>query len=104
MIDSIKVFGERHSGTNAIGYFAGQNFNLETKRHDFLGWKHRLAPEREEWSKFDVESCLFIFCLRNPYSWLQAMHKEPYYEHYPCLLHPSLSPRDRPRSRMPSSA
>ena len=83
MIDSIKVFGERHSGTNAIGYFAGQNFNLQTKRHDFLGWKHRLAPEREEWSKFDVESCLFIFCLRNPYSWLQAMHKEPYYEHYP---------------------
>ena len=83
MIDSIKVFGERHSGTNAIGYFAGQNFNLQTKRHDFLGWKHRLAPEQEEWSKFDVESCLFIFCLRNPYSWLQAMHKEPYYEHYP---------------------
>ena len=83
MIDSIKVFGERHSGTNAIGYFAGQNFNLQTKRHDFLGWKHRLAPEREEWSKFDVESCLFIFCLRNPYSWLQAMHEEPYYEHYP---------------------
>ena len=83
MIDSIKVFGERHSGTNAIGYFAGQNFNLQTKRHDFLGWKHRLAPERTEWSKFDVESCLFIFCLRNPYSWLQAMHKEPYYDHYP---------------------
>jgi hypothetical protein len=83
VINSIKVFGERHCGTNAIGYFAGQNFNLQTKRHDLLGWKHRLAPERAEWSKFDVESCLFIFCLRNPYSWLQAMHKEPYYEHYP---------------------
>ena len=83
MIDSIKVFGERHSGTNAIGYFAGKNFNLQFKRYDFLGWKHRLAPERTEWSKFGVENCLFIFCLRNPYSWLQAMHKEPYYEHYP---------------------
>ena len=83
MIDSIKVFGERHSGTNAIGYFAGKNFNLQFKHYDFLGWKHRLAPEQTEWSKFDVESCLFIFCLRNPYSWLQAMHKEPYYEHYP---------------------
>ena len=83
MIDSIKVFGERHSGTNAIGYFAGKNFNLQFKRYDFLGWKHRLAPERTEWSKFDIENCLFIFCLRNPYSWLQAMHKEPYYEHYP---------------------
>ena len=83
MIDSIKVFGERHSGTNAIGYFAGKNFNLQFKHYDFLGWKHRLAPEQTEWSKFDVESCLFIFCLRNPYSWLQAMHKEPYYDHYP---------------------
>jgi len=83
VIDSIKVFGERHSGTNAIGYFAGKNFNLQFKRYDFLGWKHRLAPERTEWSKFDIENCLFIFCLRNPYSWLQAMHKEPYYEHYP---------------------
>ena len=83
MIDSIKVFGERHSGTNAIGYFAGKNFNLQFKHYNFLGWKHRLAPEQTEWSKFDVESCLFIFCLRNPYSWLQAMHKEPYYEHYP---------------------
>ena len=83
MIDSIKVFGERHSGTNAIGYFAGKNFDLQFKHYNFLGWKHRLAPEQEEWSKFDVESCLFIFCLRNPYSWLQAMHKEPYYEHYP---------------------
>ena len=83
MIDSIKVFGERHSGTNAIGYFSGKNFNLQFKHYNFLGWKHRLAPEQTEWSKFDVESCLFIFCLRNPYSWLQAMHKEPYYEHYP---------------------
>ena len=83
MIDSIKVFGERHSGTNAIGYFAGKNFDLQFKHYNFLGWKHRLAPEQEEWSKFDVESCLFIFCLRNPYSWLQAMHKEPYYDHYP---------------------
>jgi hypothetical protein len=82
-INSIKVFGERHSGTNAIGYFAAKNFNLKFKRYDFLGWKHRLAPRRNEWSKFDIDSCLFIFCIRNPYSWLKAMHKEPYYEHYP---------------------
>ena len=93
MIDSIKVFGERHSGTNAIGYFAGKNFDLQFKHYNFLGWKHRLAPEQEEWSKFDVESCLFIFCLRNPYSWLQAMHKEPYYEHYPKIKELSLKTR-----------
>ena len=82
-IDSIKVFGERHSGTNAIGFFVGKNFNLKFKPYDFLGWKHRLAPKKDEWSKFDVQSCLFIFCIRNPYSWIKAMHREPYYDHYP---------------------
>jgi len=84
-IDSIKVFGERHSGTNAIGFFAGKNFNLKFKHYDFLGWKHRLAPSKNEWSKFDVSNCLFIFCFRNPYSWLKSMHIEPYYDHYPKL-------------------
>ena len=82
-IDSIKVFGERHSGTNAIGYFVRKNFNLKFNHYDFLGWKHRLAPLQAEWEKFEVKNCLFIFCIRNPYSWLKAMHKEPYYEHYP---------------------
>lgn len=82
-INSIKIFGERHSGTNAIGYFAGKNFNLKFQHYNFLGWKHRLAPKKNEWFKYDVDSCLFIFCLRNPYSWLQSMHKEPYYDHYP---------------------
>jgi hypothetical protein len=82
-IDSIKVFGERHCGTNAIGYFVGKNFNLKFQHYDFLGWKHRLAPKKDEWSKFEVQNCLFIFCMRNPYSWIQAMQKEPYYDHYP---------------------
>ena len=89
-IDSIKVFGERHCGTNAIGYFAGKNFNLEFQHYDFLGWKHRLAPKRDEWSKFQVQNCLFIFCMRNPYSWIPAMHREPYYDHYPKIKDLSL--------------
>jgi len=89
-IDSIKVFGERHSGTNAIDYFSGKNFNLKFQHYDFLGWKHRLAPKKEEWSKFEVENCLFIFCIRNPYSWIQAMHREPYYDHYPKIKDLSL--------------
>ena len=89
-INSIKVFGERHSGTNAIGYFAGKNFNLKFQHYDFLGWKHRLAPKKDEWSKFEVENCLFIFCMRNPYSWIRAMHREPYYDHYPQIKDLSL--------------
>ena len=89
-INSIKVFGERHTGTNAIGYFAGKNFNLKFMHYDFLGWKHRLAPKKDEWSKFDVQNCLFIFCIRNPYSWIKAMHREPYYDHYPKIKDLSL--------------
>ena len=89
-INSIKVFGERHTGTNAIGYFAGKNFNLKFMHYDFLGWKHRLAPKKDEWSKFGVQNCLFIFCIRNPYSWIKAMHREPYYDHYPKIKDLSL--------------
>ena len=89
-IDSIKVFGERHCGTNAIGYFSGKNFNLKFQHYDFLGWKHRLAPTKDEWSKFEVQNCLFIFCMRNPYSWIPAMHREPYYDHYPKIKDLSL--------------
>ena len=89
-INSIKVFGERHTGTNGIGYFVGKNFNLKFLHYDFLGWKHRLAPKKDEWSKFDVQNCLFIFCIRNPYSWIQAMHREPYYDHYPKIKDLSL--------------
>ena len=89
-INSIKVFGERHTGTNAIGYFVGKNFNLKFLHYDFLGWKHRLAPKKDEWLKFDVQNCLFIFCIRNPYSWIQAMHREPYYDHYPKIKDLSL--------------
>ena len=89
-INSIKVFGEQHTGTNAIGYFVGKNFNLKFLHYDFLGWKHRLAPKKDEWSKFDVQNCLFIFCIRNPYSWIQAMHREPYYDHYPKIKDLSL--------------
>ena len=89
-INSIKVFGERHCGTNAIGYFAGKNFKLEFQHYDFLGWKHRLAPKKDEWSKFNVQRCLFIFCMRNPYSWIKAMHREPYYDHYPKIKDLSL--------------
>ena len=60
-INSIKVFGERHCGTNAIGYFVGKNFNLKFQHYDFLGWKHRLAPKKDEWSKFNVLKIAYLF-------------------------------------------
>ena len=50
--------------------------------YEFLGWKHRLAPYYQEFSKFNISDTLFIFLIRNPYAWLQAMYREPYYNHY----------------------
>ena len=50
--------------------------------YDFLGWKHRLAPSYEEFNKFNISDTLFIFLIRNPYAWSQAMYREPYYIHY----------------------
>ena len=81
-IDSIKIFGERHTGTNAINLFIRENFDLSFKYYDFLGWKHRLAPKKSEWKKHDTANTLFIFLFRNPYAWLRSMYKEPYYHHY----------------------
>ncbi len=81
-IDSVKIFGERHTGTNAINLFIRENFDLTFKYYDFLGWKHRLAPKKSEWVKHDTSNTLFIFLFRNPYAWLRSMYKEPYYHHY----------------------
>ena len=81
-IDSVKIFGERHTGTNALSLFIRENFDLKFKYYEFLGWKHRLAPKKVEWIKYDTNNILFIFLFRNPYTWLKSMYKEPYYHHY----------------------
>lgn len=81
-IDSIKIFGERHTGTNAINLFVRENFDLTPRYYDFLGWKHRLAPKKSEWINHNTTNTLFIFLYRNPYTWLRSMYKEPYYHHY----------------------
>lgn len=81
-IDSVKIFGERHTGTNALSLFLRENFNLKFKYYEFLGWKHRLAPKKAEWIKHNTDNVLFIFLFRNPYTWLKSMYKEPYYHHY----------------------
>jgi hypothetical protein len=82
---SLKIFGERHTGTNALQAFITQNFNVQARYYGFLGWKHRRAPQADEWSRIDYMNTLFIFTVRNPYTWLRSMHKEPYCWHQPDL-------------------
>lgn len=47
-----------------------------------FGWKHAAAPSREFLDTYLEEGCLepteFICLVRDPYSWLLSMHKQPY--------------------------
>jgi len=83
IVQSFKIFGERHTGTNALSSFIIENFNIKFLYYDYLGWKHRLAPNETEIQKFATQETFFLFTFRNPYSWLKAMHRDPYYYHYP---------------------
>ena len=83
IVQSFKIFGERHTGTNALSSFIIENFNIKFLYYDYLGWKHRLAPNETEIQKFATQQTIFLFTFRNPYSWLKAMHRDPYYYHYP---------------------
>lgn len=90
-----KLMGERHTASNVIAAFTMENFRVRVVANNYLGWKHRLAPEREEWLQGELattrgvsinyESTLFVFTVRHPLSWLRAMHREPYCWHQPEL-------------------
>ena len=82
---NVKIFGERHTATNAVREFIHLNFNSLCYYYDFLGWKHRRAPLKREWGRVDYQNTLFIFTVRNPYSWAKSMHREPYCIHQPQL-------------------
>ncbi|PHS73631.1 MAG: hypothetical protein COB22_00020 [Cycloclasticus sp.] len=75
-IDQIKIFGERHTATNALTQFINVNFDVSCRGFDFLGWKHRRAPLRSEWKKKRYLNTLFIFSVREPHAWLRAMGKQ----------------------------
>ena len=81
-----KVFGERHTATNAIQVFMSLNFGTDVQNYSFLGWKHRLAPSNSEWQKINYMNTLFIFTVRNPYTWVKSMYKEPYHYHMPQIV------------------
>ncbi|MDA7742227.1 hypothetical protein N8865_01265 [Francisellaceae bacterium] len=77
-IKRFKIFGERHTGSNALSYFLMKNFTQECPYYDFLGWKHRRAPSAKELIKADCAGSLFIFTVRDPYDWLISMKRNPY--------------------------
>lgn len=86
-----KIFGERHTATNAMNAFLKSNFHSHSAGFEFLGWKHRRAPSKVEWKKVNYKQTLFLFMVRNPYDWVLSMHRDPYCAHQPDLINLTFS-------------
>jgi len=101
MIDRVKIFGERNSGTNYVAQLLEINFpikilsgsppywwerrfglgNLSMSGYFFLtgssnlGWKHAVPTLRQA----QLNDNVFVILTKNPYSWLLSLHKRPYH-------------------------
>jgi hypothetical protein len=79
MINFIKIYGERNSGTIYLEKLLKLNTNhikIHSGRHDGgTGWKHGFPKVRYVKPK----QTLFIFIIRDVESWLKSMFKQPYH-------------------------
>lgn len=103
----LKVYGERNSGTSYLQSLVQLNLDAATlpgsapRRYRRLvraneqlidiyfqftfprnlGWKHRLAPEKNELQRvaFPLDSVIFLIISKNPYSWLLSLFRHPYH-------------------------
>jgi hypothetical protein len=89
-ITKYQLFGERNSGTNYLATQLDENFDLKkTWEHGFKHWfikEHYPRGRPNETTDFeclrgleDSADTLFIYIIREPFSWLSAMHRRPYY-------------------------
>ena len=75
----VKVYGERNSGTIYLEWLLRNNLEITIDETPEFGWKHRLAPSKEELSDSAKQQVIFVCLVKNPYSWLLSMHKRPYH-------------------------
>lgn len=78
-IDYIAIFGERHSGTKWLcklvdGFDVSKNDRLGRTKY---GHKHWFLPNDQP--SGPESSTVFLVIVRDPYSWLSAMHRKPYH-------------------------
>ena len=107
-MSKVKVFGERNTGTNYLEQLIELNLkqvevipqisipawfpNLLLRRIELLtdyflwsgskyrlGWKHGIPPTKKILQHPDRDKLLTIFLVRNPYSFLLSLHKNPYH-------------------------
>lgn len=105
----LKIYGERNTGTNYLSSLLQTNLDvallrgtappaLRYFRHFFsdderlidayfrwsypfnLGWKHGAASPRSNHPLCPARPTGFLFLVRNPYSWLLSLHKNPYHQ------------------------
>jgi len=79
LINNIKIFGERNSGTTFLQNLLNSNItnvNIYSGAHNGgTGWKHGY-PKLDF---FEKEETLFIFLIRDLEPWLISMFKNPYH-------------------------
>tara|TARA_R110002051_G_scaffold280758_3_gene342424 strand:+ start:305 stop:982 length:678 start_codon:yes stop_codon:yes gene_type:complete len=95
VIENIKIFGERNSGTIFLNQLLLKNlFNfglLSCKPEETgSGWKHGF-PDMERFSEKDKEEILFIFIIRDLESWLMSMYNNPYHFEEPKTIEDFIS-------------
>jgi len=76
MINKVKLFGERCSGTNYLNYLIETNFNVKLLKREF-GHKHG-NPKIEDMQKTSTDNILFVCIFRNPYDWVCSMKTKKY--------------------------
>lgn len=74
----VKVLGERNTATVYLEWLLRNNLQVDLLDYYSLGWKHRLAPGKEEIQQSGNQEVLFLCQVKNPYSWLLSMYRKPY--------------------------
>jgi hypothetical protein len=109
---TIKIYGERNTGSNYLQQLIKNNLNVYILQgtapygirriqrflpgkewlidlyfsltfSNNLGWKHSLVKDITELKKYEIiKKILFITLTKNPYSWLISLYRRPYHQYY----------------------
>lgn len=105
--ERVQLWGERHSGTNAMERLIRTNFRVHNGSMSPHGFKHMFSTNRSDdlarWRRELARSVKrrtpTVVMTREPYRWLLSMHERPHHQpwlrHLPLgafLRHPWLSP------------
>jgi len=81
MIENIKIFGERNSGTRFIQELIKKNVKkiniLSPDYNRGTGWKHG-TPKLNKFKNI-INKTLFVFIIRDLEPWLKSMYKTPHH-------------------------